>query len=41
MKDKHNSAVGLFSRHHDAANAIKELQSTGYDMQNPSVIGNG
>ena len=41
MKDKHNSAVGLFSSHHDAENAVKELQSAGYNMQKLSVIGKG
>ncbi|MDD5394131.1 MAG: hypothetical protein PHE17_14050 [Thiothrix sp.] len=39
MTNKHNSAVGIFSSHHDAESAVKELQKAGYDMQKLSVIG--
>src|SRR5512141_965129 len=39
MSEKHNSAVGLFSNHHDAESAVKELQKCGYDMKKLSVVG--
>jgi len=39
MPEKHNSAVGLFSNHQDAENAVKELQQSGYDMKKLSVVG--
>ena len=39
MTNKHNLAVGIFSSHHDAESAVKELQKAGYDMQKLSVIG--
>jgi hypothetical protein len=39
MFEKSNTAVGLFSSHQDAENAIKELQKAGYDMKKLSVVG--
>jgi uncharacterized membrane protein len=39
MSQKHNSAVGIFSNHQDAENAVKELQKSGYDMKKLSVVG--
>jgi hypothetical protein len=39
MSQKHNSAVGIFNDHHDAENAINELQKSGYDMKKLSIVG--
>ncbi|MDO9104189.1 MAG: DUF1269 domain-containing protein [Methylovulum sp.] len=39
MSQTHNSAVGLFSNHEDAENAVKELEKSGYDMKKLSVVG--
>ena len=39
MPEKHNSAVGLFTNHHDAESAVKELQQSGYDMKKLSIVG--
>ena len=39
MSVKDSSAVGLFSAHQDAENAVKELQRAGYDMKKLSVVG--
>ena len=39
MPEKNNSTVGLFSSHLDAESAIKELEKSGYDMKQLSVVG--
>jgi hypothetical protein len=40
MLDK-NSVIALFDRHTDAEEAIKQLQQTGFDMKELSIIGKG
>ena len=35
-----NTCVAIYKTHHDADDAVKELQSTGFDMKRISVIGN-
>jgi hypothetical protein len=39
MPEKNNSTVGLFSSHLDAESAIKELEKSGYDMKQLSIVG--
>ncbi|MGD0961700.1 MAG: general stress protein [Methylomonas sp.] len=39
MSVKESSAVGVFTSHQDAENAVKELQKSGYDMKKLSVVG--
>ncbi|NOT83373.1 MAG: DUF1269 domain-containing protein [Methylococcaceae bacterium] len=39
MTDNNNSLVGIFANHEDAEEAIKALQSSGYDMKRLSVVG--
>lgn len=35
-----NTCVAIYKTHHDADDAVKELQSAGFDMKRISVIGN-
>ena len=39
MPNKYSLAVGAFSNHQDAENAVKELHKSGYDMKKLSVVG--
>ena len=39
MSIKESSAVGVFTSHQDAENAVKELQKAGYKMNKLSVVG--
>ena len=39
MSENNNSTVGLFSSHLDAESAIKELEKSGYDMKQLSIVG--
>ena len=39
MSIKESSAVGVFTSHQDAENALKELQKAGYKMNKLSVVG--
>ncbi len=39
MPNKYSLAVGAFSNHEDAENAVNELHKSGYDMKKLSVVG--
>jgi hypothetical protein len=39
MREIRSSAVGVFKTHLDAEKAVKELQTSGYDMKKLSVLG--
>ena len=39
MINQNHAAVGIFSSHEFAENAVKELQHTGYDMKKLSIVG--
>jgi hypothetical protein len=39
MAKIHNSAVGIFTSHQEAEQAVKELQKSGCDMKQLSVVG--
>ena len=39
MSIKESAAVGVFTSHQDAENAVKELQKAGYKMNKLSVVG--
>jgi hypothetical protein len=41
MSDNNNSVVAVFSGHDQAEAAIKELQKSGFDMKQLSIIGKG
>jgi hypothetical protein len=39
MLNEPNSVVGIFDHHSDAEHAVKELQTSGYDMKKLSILG--
>lgn len=41
MSDNNNSVVAVFSGHDQAEAAIKELQKSGFDMKQLSIVGKG
>ena len=39
MTEKQNSVVSIFNTHTEAENAVKELQTSGFDMKKLSIVG--